>query len=590
MSPKKHQNRRRFRIDIDTKDARIIHICYNGQETTRITDAILEEKPVKVYYLHHIADIYLEYREKNLELIRKTIPLSEIEEREVDYASYFSITGELTKIFEQEFKIPKTVIIINLGTGSKMVACANMDMYRIYPDNIGLIYPYSKDYHPERIGSSHEGAMHAARPPEFKYKIPSPEVIRGLQVLYSLCRAPRFGEKHWFTYVGDWETRWKRAVDQYITEHMKKCDTHQEYEIESNRVKDHHNSQRILRLLESEWDLIRQEDRQKISITIKGKNMMGVFRNFDYGLNLDKLEREFISSEDQKSRIQQEILDFDGPIGKFIDDDGLIYKRKVQIIFNVKEHDRITAPILQDKPDCIYYFSFKSSSVPDLYSDYKTQNIETIRKGLPKDHQCEIIEDIVDYVDYYAIIGKMAGIFSKELKKEPKTRIAINLGTGSKMCAIAVMDAYRFWPQNIVPFYLFSRDYNTKRDAPFHIGDMFRAEVPKFKLKAPEPELIQMMQVLGKSIENPKEETKTQYAYQINWQNNMLKSGILHEPKTPKEKVRGRQSAIKNIMKSDREKLKKWDYITETKEGNQVRINLTDLGKKMLKIFQNYDY
>ena len=169
LSRKKRVVRHRFRIDIDTKDARLIHICYNGQETTRITDAIIEEKPTKLYYLHHVADIYLQYRDQNLDLIRKTFPSIEIEAQEVDYVSYFSIIGELIRIFKQEFKIPKTKIIINLGSGSKMVACANMDIFRIFPENVALIYPYSKDYHPERIGSAHEGAMHAARPPEFTY-------------------------------------------------------------------------------------------------------------------------------------------------------------------------------------------------------------------------------------------------------------------------------------------------------------------------------------------------------------------------------------------------------------------------------------
>ena len=101
-------------------------------------------------------------RKKNIANIRLATPDCEIQEIAVNYVNYFDIIGRLSEIIKNEMQMPDTCIIINVGTGSKMIAIANMDAYRIWPEHMFVIYPYSSDYKPERPSPAHDGAMKAA--------------------------------------------------------------------------------------------------------------------------------------------------------------------------------------------------------------------------------------------------------------------------------------------------------------------------------------------------------------------------------------------------------------------------------------------
>ena len=299
-----------------------------------------------------------------------------------------------------------------------------------------------------------------------------------------------------------------------------------------------------------------------------------MFRHADYGLN-------FIneSSDDAKNF---EITD-----PNFINDQDSTVLRKIQIIFNVKETNRITDPVLQDKPDKIYYFQFLSGRKQDTFLDYKQINLDLIKEQCP---ECEIVEDTVDYVDYYEIMGKLATIFSHELKGEG-TRIAINLSSGSKMCAIAVMDAYRLWPEHIIPFYVYSLDYDAAREEGTHQGEMLKAIVPKFDYETPNIELIQAMQILDQCFELDADGKKKKTVPQAIWEKRLVESGVL-DSKTEATDPRQIDMAIKNLLRNKfKDKLMdEWHYIGEKQIGKAKHLFLTDLGTRMLDIFRNYDY
>ncbi len=103
-----------------------------------------------MYYFQHKDDHYLKFKEENIANIRLAAPDCEIQEIAVNYVNYFDIIGRLSEIIKNEMQMPDTCIIINVGTGSKMIAIANMDAYRIWPEHMFVIYPYSSDYKPER--------------------------------------------------------------------------------------------------------------------------------------------------------------------------------------------------------------------------------------------------------------------------------------------------------------------------------------------------------------------------------------------------------------------------------------------------------
>jgi hypothetical protein len=561
----------------DTK--RKVHITFNSHETSRIIEPIKEYQPDSIYYFTHIRDQNLEYRDQNLKQIKSLLPEIEIHEPVADYVNYFDVIGQLSQIINDERKDPNTEISINLGTGSKIVAIANTDAYRLWSKDTSVFYPYSDDYNPERKdgGPFHFENMKKAKFPDFQFITPSMEIIRALQVIYHQIKFDKFEhtDKDYVTRK-DWEAEWPKKIQQIIESLKDPNKSEEEFNEQVKEIENKYSSEKILRELETTWNFIFLDTSQggkRIKLTNKGKNFAGMIRNANYGFIFEpKIEdaSEFQCTLDEL----------------FIVDEEFQPTRKVHIVFNVKEKERITDPILQDKPDKIYYFHFQNQKKDDIYPNKEEENITCIQSQLPN---CQIEQISLNYVDYYDIMGKLAKIFSTEIKIDG-TRIAIHLGTGSKMCAIASMDAYRLWPKHVIPFYIYSRDYDPKRESAMHEGPMEKSQVPLAVYKTPDEELIKGMQILFQSFEKDEQGKVKRFAYQSTWENNLKQCGLLVS-KSTNEDARKRSQAEANLIRENFKKpLENWEFITEKKSGKEVIIKFTPLGEKIFQIFENYDY
>lgn len=553
----------------------IIHITFNSKETTRITDPIREENPVKVYYCSHEKDINLANQTQNIAYIQQNLPNCDIIQIKLNYTNYFDIIGHLQRIFHTELKNSEVEIIINAGTGSKMVAIAIMDAYRFWPDRVHVIYPYSEDYRPERVESTHDGAMKAAKPPDFQFRKPSVPLIRAMQQLYQISIWDSNKRRKNRVQYNEFIDAWNKNLDEMTKKIRAKNGPLANVNIVNQEIdtfRKEHRPDKILAELENEWKFIitKSDGDKPIDFTSQGRNFIGVFRQMD-------LDMIFPDVPDDPAY-------FDNGSTQFIDDTEFHPKRKVQIVFNVKEDSRIIDPILEDRPNIIYYFHFQSQKKIDQFMAYRDKNIAMIRNALPN---CEINEQGVDYVDYYNIIASLARVISRE-QKNSDTRIAINLGTGSKMCAIASMDAFRLWPRGVVPFYIYSPDYDPTREGPTHQGKMTKSVVPQFEFETPEEKLIQSFQLLIRCLAKDPNKNTRFIAFQQKWRDLLIKNKLLE---SKAKKNRAVEASLDNMLRDQiREKLKDWGYIKVDMKGKEVIILLTDLGRKMSEIFKNYDY
>ena len=261
--------------------------------------------------------------------------------------------------------------------------------------------------------------------------------------------------------------------------------------------------------------------------------------------------------------------------------------RKIHIVYNSQEKKRITEPILSSNPDVLYYICHHGE-IEDIFLDYKKMNLETIKNNLKN---CKIIENKVDYVNYYDIIGNLAKIISSEnsQSKDEEITFNINMGTGSKMVAIANIDAHRLW-DNIKLIYPYSLNYDPSAESA-HSGIMYSAEPPEFKFNKPTIELIKAMQILYWLKKHDKFERERDFVLQRDWQ-----EAIFHKYKirNVKKNENSRDRDTSEKMSLNRAIITpltdKWKFIYREKQGRDYKIYLTDAGIKMVRVFNNYDY
>lgn len=261
--------------------------------------------------------------------------------------------------------------------------------------------------------------------------------------------------------------------------------------------------------------------------------------------------------------------------------------RKIHITYNAQEKKRITEPILSDTPDVVYYICHHGEN-KDIFLDYKKMNLETIKKNLKK---CKIIEGKVNYIDYYDIISNLAKIISSENAKSKDEEISftINMGTGSKMVAVANLDAGRLW-DNIKLIYPYSLDYNPNEESA-HSGILISAEPPKFKFEKPPLDLIKAMQILYWLMLHDKFDRKRNFILQRDWQDAIFHKYLIRSVKK-NENSRDRDTSEK--MSLNRAIINpltvKWKFIYREKQGRDYKIYFTSAGLKMVRVFMNYNY
>ncbi|MCF2139361.1 MAG: DUF6293 family protein [Candidatus Lokiarchaeota archaeon] len=270
-----------------------VHIVYNMRERKRIVDPIRRQKPNSLYYMHfddgNRIDINLKNRDENLAKIRKILPDCEIHEIGINYLDYYQIIGNIAKIINSEQKSHPECEVkfkINLGTGSKMVAIANIDAHRLW-DNIEIVYPYSDDYDPA-ADSMHKGTVKAADPPKFEFKHPNRLLIQALQIIYTLRQQPnKFGHKLKFVELRElfyYIYEIYKLISVKPNEDLRKLNSSQYMQL--NRI--------IIEKLEKNWSFITTQKsgrNKRVFLTEEGEKMAQVFVNYDYGIDLSLIKR-----------------------------------------------------------------------------------------------------------------------------------------------------------------------------------------------------------------------------------------------------------------------------------------------------------
>ncbi|MHA1439846.1 MAG: HFX_2341 family transcriptional regulator domain-containing protein [Promethearchaeota archaeon] len=260
----------------------------------------------------------------------------------------------------------------------------------------------------------------------------------------------------------------------------------------------------------------------------------------------------------------------------------------IHITFNSRENHRISLPILQHNPDKLYYFTayIKNTEQKDINMKFFRQNIKTLKKSLPT---LNIIQKEIDYTNYIEIIQELSKIIKNEREINPNCKIYINIGTGSKITAIASTEASRLWNCELI--YVYSNKYDPYSSGPRHKGEMI-VNTPKiFPIVKPEKTFLEILKIIKNAIkikyQNKEGPIKNKFLYKKNLLKLLINSGHL-KLKSKNKNQRFNQASL--YMKLNQKFLKplnsKLNYINISKDKRNKKIYITEKGNIVLKIFK----
>ncbi|MHA1341908.1 MAG: HFX_2341 family transcriptional regulator domain-containing protein [Promethearchaeota archaeon] len=269
---------------------------------------------------------------------------------------------------------------------------------------------------------------------------------------------------------------------------------------------------------------------------------------------------------------------------------GLIssYGRRVHIIFIDRELERFMAPIRDFNPQKIYVFVYESTERDvnfKLIFPKLKEEIKNFNKAI------EIIIKEIKFTDYFKVIQELSKIIKEERKIDKNTKILINCSTGSKMSAVACIDASRLW--NVDVIYVYSDDFQNDRQYK-HMGKMKIIIPPIFPVTKPSWKEIETLRLINNMIneyieegeyEDPEDEG---YILRMNLQDKVFKEKILRtDGKKDIANKRSREStAFKDkILKP----LYNKGYIRIEKYSKTQKIYLTEEGRRIAEVFKYYN-
>jgi hypothetical protein len=267
-----------------------------------------------------------------------------------------------------------------------------------------------------------------------------------------------------------------------------------------------------------------------------------------------------------------------------------MFGRIIQIAFNSREKARITEPILKHQPHKLYYFTaiIRETGQTDEHLSYFKENCELLEQRLPN---LEIIKREVDYTNYIEIIQEISKIIRNERKENPESEIFINVSSGSKITAIASVEAANLWECNI--YYVYSTEYNPSSEGPEHKGEMIIKTPMTFPLKKPKKIYIKILQLIQKLIEGRyKGKNYDKNQPQFMYKKNLIKELFNRELITLQHKNKDeRKLQASKYMKSQkylRPMERELHFIRISDNKRNKKIFITDEGKEVLDIFKYY--
>ncbi|TFG01146.1 MAG: hypothetical protein EU541_00050 [Promethearchaeota archaeon] len=263
-------------------------------------------------------------------------------------------------------------------------------------------------------------------------------------------------------------------------------------------------------------------------------------------------------------------------------------EKRVHIVFNSRENERITQPIISYSPNTLYYFIayIEETGQNDENIDYFEENYSLLKQNLP---QLDIIRKKVDYTDYIQIIQKISKIIKVEREKDPNTRIFINVGSGSKMTAIASIEASKLWDCDV--YYVYSTKYDPSGKGPEHKGEMIIKTPITFPIKKPDDQIIKILQFIQNLIENrykgkQYDKSKRKFIYKKNLVEQLFEQGLIsliHKNKEERKLQASKYMKSQKYLNPMEQELK---FIEISKDKRNKKIYITDLGYEILEIFK----
>ncbi|MFO8017138.1 MAG: DUF6293 family protein [Promethearchaeia archaeon] len=266
-----------------------------------------------------------------------------------------------------------------------------------------------------------------------------------------------------------------------------------------------------------------------------------------------------------------------------------MFANQIHVVFNAKEDKRITDPILKNPPNKLYYFTanIEATGQKDENMDYFQKNTKLLEKKIPT---LEIIHRELDYTNYIQVIQEISKIIKDEREENENAEIYINVGTGSKITALASSEASKLW--NCYIYYVFASKYDPSGEGPQHKGEMFIKEPITFPIKKPKPLYIKILKLFKNMLVEKyqgKEYDKSQgkYIFKKNFIDKLIEEAILqleHENENERKRRASYYMKSKKYFEPLEDQL---GYIEISDDKRNKKIRLTKTGKDILKIFKH---
>jgi hypothetical protein len=266
----------------------------------------------------------------------------------------------------------------------------------------------------------------------------------------------------------------------------------------------------------------------------------------------------------------------------------MLFPNKVHVVFNSRETRRITEPILHHVPNKLYYFTalIKETGQKDENMSFFEENKNELENKIPS---LEIIRREIDYTDYIEIIQEISKIIKEETKEDPESEFYINASSGSKITAIASVEASKLWDCKI--YYVYSTKYDPKGEGPAHKGNMIMKTPITFPIQKPEEIYIDILKFIDELTKEryknkPYDKEVGKFIYKKDLVEGLFDEGLL-TLLSKNEDERKRQASkymkSRNYLETLENEL---NYIRISKEKRNKKVFITEIGEEILKIFK----
>lgn len=266
-----------------------------------------------------------------------------------------------------------------------------------------------------------------------------------------------------------------------------------------------------------------------------------------------------------------------------------MFSPQIHIVFNAKEDQRIISPIIQSKPNKVYYFTtfIKKTKQKDVNLQYFKNNSVELKKNLPN---LEIIQNEVDYTDYIEIIQEISKIIRQERENNSNCKIYINVSSGSKMTALASVEASKLW--NCEIYYVYASEYDPNSDGALHKGEMYMKIPTTFPIEKPPELYIKIIKLLESMLAEKYhslkkyDPNKRKFIYKKKLLMKMYGTGLItleSENEDERKRLSSLYMKTKKLFAMLSDDL---DYIEISNDRRNKKVYLTETGINITKIFK----